>query len=244
MVKPYLSVIIPAYNEAERITNTLFDIDKYLSQAGYSSEIIVVNDASKDNTSIVVNKLCSVIKNLRLIDNEENKGKGGVVAQGMLNAKGSIRLFMDADNSTDIRHFERMRPYFLQGYQVVIGSLSVAGASIMRGGGEPFWRVLLGKLGNLWIQIWAVPGMWDTQRGFKAFTDRAAEDIFRSVTIAGWGFDIEALAIARARGYRIREVPVTWNNDRESRVTIWSYPRTLWDAVLVGLRRIRGTYNS
>ena len=237
-----LSVIIPAYNESFRLGGTLESVGTWIHKEGINAEVIVVDNGSQDDTRQIAISAKERFPFTSVIS-EPKRGKGAAVSRGMLSARGRIRLFMDADNSTDIRHFERMRPYFLQGYRVVIGSLSVAGASIMRGGGEPFWRVLLGKLGNLWIQIWAVPGMWDTQRGFKAFTDCAAEDIFRSVTIAGWGFDIEVLAIARARGYRIHEVPVTWKNDRESKVTIWSYPRTLWDAVLVGLRRIRGSYN-
>jgi hypothetical protein len=108
--------------------------------------------------------------------------------------------------------------------------------------GEPFWRVLLGKLGNLWIQLWAVPGVWDTQRGFKAFTERAAMDVFPRLTVFGWGFDVETLAIARARGYRIKEVPVVWDNDPESKVNIWAYPKVMLDTVKVGLRRLTGAY--
>src|SRR3990167_9312131 len=111
-MKPYLSVIIPAYNEAKRLPLTLIDIDKKLSEANYSYEIIVVNDGSKDNTAEIVRRFSHLIKNLRLIDNKENHGKGWVVRQGMLEATGDIRLFMDADNSTKVDEITKFLPYF------------------------------------------------------------------------------------------------------------------------------------
>jgi glycosyltransferase involved in cell wall biosynthesis len=122
MAQPYLSIIIPAYNEAERISMTLIDMDKRLSKEAYSYEILVVNDGSKDNTAEVVRSMEKMIKNLKLVDNVENKGKGGVVRQGMLVAKGQYRLFTDADNSVSIDQFNNMVPYFKEGYEVVICS--------------------------------------------------------------------------------------------------------------------------
>jgi len=241
MAKPYLSVIIPAYNEAERITNTLFDIDKYLSQAEYSYEIIVVNDASKDNTAVVVDKLIPVIKNLRLIDNTENKGKGGVVAQGMLNAKGNIRLFMDADNSTEIEDFTKLQPFFKDGYKVVIGSRAVKGASVELH--QPFYKQLLGKAGNLFIRIMAVSGVKDTQCGFKAFTEDAADKIFSRLTITRWGFDVEVLAIARLLGYKIKEVGITWVNDIRSHVSASAYLKVLLEVVKIRINLWRKIYH-
>ena len=112
---PYLSVVIPAYNEAERLPKTLVSIDAYLSTVSYPYEILVVNDGSKDNTARIVTKMSIDIKGLALIDNTENKGKGGVVAQGMLAARGKYRLFMDADNSTSVDHFAHMIPFFESG---------------------------------------------------------------------------------------------------------------------------------
>ncbi len=241
MAKPYLSVIIPAYNEAERITNTLFDIDKYLSQADYSYEIIVVNDASKDNTAGVVNKLCSVIKNLRLIDNIDNKGKGGVVRQGMLESRGSIRLFMDADNSTKIEEFAKMQPCFKDGFKVVIGSRAIKESSVELK--QPLLRRILGKMGNLFIQIMAVGGIKDTQCGFKAFTDDAAEKIFSRLTIFRWGFDVEVLAIARLLKYRIKEVGIIWENDLRSTVSASGYLHVLLEVVKVRINLWRKIYN-
>ena len=168
MAQPYLSIIIPAYNEAERLPQTLLDMDKRLSHVDYSYEILVVNDGSTDNTSAIVKNMAKMVKNLKLIDLKDNGGKGGTVRQGMLLATGKIRLFTDADNSTSIDQFEKMMPLFKEGYQVVIGSRAVKGAKLDPA--EPWYRQIPGKAGNLLIQVviglW---GIWDTQCGFKAF---------------------------------------------------------------------------
>ncbi|MEK7546919.1 MAG: dolichyl-phosphate beta-glucosyltransferase [Patescibacteria group bacterium] len=246
MTKPFLSIIIPAYNESERLPLTLVDIDKRLSAAKYSYEIIVVNDGSTDNTAEVVQKMSAAIKNLKLIDNRTNQGKGGVVKQGMLLAKGEYRLFTDADNSTSVDHFDKMLPYFLRSaeenecFDVVIGSRAVKGSRL-----EPpqlFYRQLLGKLSNIIIQIVNVPGIWDTQCGFKVFTEKAAEKIFGVSKINGWGFDIEALALARHFGYRIKEVPVHWVNSAKSHVKLSAYLKTFVENVKIRWWIIIGAY--
>jgi len=237
----YLSVVIPAYNEAKRIGATLEAVCSWLAKQDFVSEVIVVNNRSTDATSEVVRTVMHQFHSIRLID-EKRLGKGYAVTTGMLFGTGEVRLFMDADNSTTIDHFDAMRPLLEQGTAVVIGSLAVRGSKVVRGGSEPLWRQLLGKAGNLWIQAWAVPGVWDTQRGFKAFTARAAQEIFSRLTIFGWGFDVDVLAGARARGFSIREIPITWNNPPETRVNFWTYPRVLMETVLVGFKRLRGGY--
>lgn len=225
MPQPFLSVIIPAYNEAKRIPLTLVAVDKYLSTVDYPYEILVVNDGSKDNTSEVVEKLSVDIRNLKLIDNDANKGKGGVVRQGMLLAAGKYRLFMDADNSTSVEHFEKMRPAFDEGYAIVIGSRAIRGTVLKPP--QPWYRQIPGKIGNLIIQLLVLPGIWDTQCGFKACTAEAAEKIFSLTKISGWGFDVEMLALAKKLGYRIKEVPVIWENDLNSRVGASAYLKVL-----------------
>ena len=227
MEKVYLSVIIPAYNEEKRISNTLLDIDHYLSEQNYSYEILVVSDGSKDKTAQVVKKFADLVENLKLIDNQENHGKGWVVRQGMLKAQGEIRLFMDADNATTINHFAQMIPLFDQGYQVVIGSRDkkdIAGAK--QSIPQSFLKRQLGNLGNLLIQIVAVPGIWDTQCGFKAFKSGVAQDIFSRCQINRWGFDIEALALVRKFKCRIGIIPINWINDPESKVSWKGYLNT------------------
>ena len=216
MAQPYLSIIVPAYNEAERIPQTLIDMDKRLSGVDYSYEILVVNDGSKDNTAVVVKNMAKMVKNLKLIDLKENSGKGGAVKQGMLLAAGKVRLFMDADNSTSIDQFEKMIPLFKDGYGVVIGSRSVKGAQLDPP--EPFYRQIIGKILNFLVQLFLLPGIWDTQCGFKAYTDEAAEKIFMLSRTTGWGFDVETLVLANRLGFRIKEVPVRWVNDTRSHV--------------------------
>jgi glycosyltransferase involved in cell wall biosynthesis len=237
----YLSVIIPAYNESKRIGATLQAVCSWLAGQDFSSEVLVVNNRSTDATADIVRGMMHQFPSVRIID-EKRAGKGYAVTAGMLAGTGDVRMFMDADNSTTIDHFALMRPILEQGADVVIGSLALPGSRVVSGGAEPLWRQLLGKAGNLWIQMWAVPGVWDTQRGFKAFTARAAKEIFTRLTIFGWGFDVDVLAGARARGFSIREIPITWNNPPETHVNFWAYPKVLMDTVFVGLKRIRRGY--
>jgi glycosyltransferase involved in cell wall biosynthesis len=221
MSDPYLSIIVPAYNEAERISTTLLDMEKRLQDMDFSYEIIVVNDGSKDKTVDVVRSLEKNVKNLKLLDLVKNVGKGGAVRAGMLAGKGNIRIFTDADNSTSIDQVKNMLPYFSSGekggYGVVLGSRMVAGAKLEPA--EPWYRGIIGRILNLIIQFFLLPGIWDTQCGFKAFTAEAAERVFSVAKINGWGFDFEAIAIARTIGYRIKEIPVRWVNDTRTHVT-------------------------
>lgn len=240
MAKPFLSVIVPAYNEANRLPKTLLDMDKYLSQAGFSYEIIVVNDGSKDHTAEIVTRMQDFVKNLHLIDNEANQGKGAVVAQGMLAAKGTIRLFSDADNSTSIDQVEKFFPYFKEGYDVVIGSRYVKDSELPVK--QPFYRQLPGRIGNILIRLLAVPGIKDTQCGFKAFTEEAAMKIFPQLTIKRWGFDIEILVLARLMGFRIKEVGVRWINDPNSKVKASAYIEVLTELIKIRLNIWRKKY--
>ncbi|MEK7568051.1 MAG: dolichyl-phosphate beta-glucosyltransferase [Patescibacteria group bacterium] len=230
-MKPYLSVIIPAYNEAKRLPLTLIDVDKHLSRADFSYEIIVVNDGSKDATSEIVKRFSHLIKNLRLIDNKENHGKGWVVRQGMLEAKGNVRIFTDADNSTSIDQFFKMMPHFKEGYDVVIGSRDIEGSRLVPP--QPAYKRFAGNIGNLIIQVLLLPGIWDTQCGFKAFSEEAAEKIFKIAKIDRWGFDVEALALAKEFGYKIKEIPVVWVNDLSSHVSASAYLQVLLEVLKI-----------
>ncbi|MDP3792694.1 MAG: glycosyltransferase family 2 protein [bacterium] len=237
-----LSVVIPAYNEDKRIGETIKSIDEYLRRQNYEYEIIVVNDGSNDGTVRLVRDLEPEIKGLRLIDNKENHGKGYVVKQGMLESKGDLRLFTDADNSTSIEHLDQFIPYINEGYSVVIGSIAVKGHKVASGS-EPLWRRVFGKLGNLFIQLMAVPGIYDTQRGFKLFTAKAVLDIFPKLTINRWGFDIEALALAKKFGHKIKELPVDWKNDPNSTVGLKAYVQVLMETITIRKNLITGKYN-
>jgi dolichyl-phosphate beta-glucosyltransferase len=241
IVYMYLSVIIPAYNEEKSIGATLKLVDGYLSRQNYDYEILVVNDGSKDNTSSLVKSFEGQIKGLRIIDNHENHGKGYVVRQGMLEATGEIRLFTDADNSTSIDHLDKFLPYIKEGFDVVIGSIAVPGHKVSAGS-EPIWRRVAGKMGNLYIQILAVPGIHDTQRGFKLFTAGAVQDIFPRLTITRWGFDVEVLALARKFRHKIKELPVDWKNNPNSHVGMKAYIQVLMETFKIWLNLITGKY--
>lgn len=224
---PYLSVIIPGYNEEKTIGKTLLAVDKYLAQQNFDYEIIMISDGSKDKTAEIVENFTRQIKNLKLIDNKENHGKGYVVRQAMLAAQGQVRLFMDADNATTVDHFDRMKPYFEQGADVVIGTRDEKDAKgAKQAVQQPFVKRQFGNIGNLLIQIFAVPGIWDTQCGFKALSAKAAMDIFSKCRIDRWGFDFEVLALARKMNYKINIVPVYWINNPDSRVKLGAYLRT------------------
>ena len=218
----YLSVIIPTYNEEKHIAKTVKSIYKYLFEKNIEHEIIVVSDGSVDKTNDIVRSMFSSIPTIQLLDYKKNKGKGFAIRQGILKAKGQYRLFTDADNATTIDQIDKFMPLFNEGYEVVIASIGLKESKVSSGS-EPLYRVLFGKMGNLFIQMMVLPGISDTQRGFKVVTAKAAQDIFSRLTINRWGFDIEMLALARKFGYKIKEVPVNWKNDPNSA----SHPRLL-----------------
>ncbi len=240
-MKPFLSVVIPVYNEAERLPPTLIDIDSKLSRAEYSSEILVVNDGSHDNTANIVKNFQSIIKNLRFIDNKENRGKGYVVREGMLAAKGNYRLFMDSDNSTTVEQVEKMISFLKDGYDIVIGSRAIKGAKLTPP--QHFLKKCLGKMSNPFIQLLAVPGIKDTQCGFKCFSEESAEKIFSRGRINRWGIDIEALMLAQKLGYRIKEIPVSWANDFDSRVLFGDYFFTFYEVLKIRWWIMKKEYN-
>lgn len=243
----YLSWIIPTYNEERRIEKGLREVHAYLLgrlAAGVINgyEIIVVDSSSPDATGAIVRRLAAEILDIELLT-VENRGKGWGVKQGMLRAKGDIRLFSDADNSTAPEHFDRMAPLFRQGFDVVISSRDpkdAPGAS--RDVKEPWYREILGNLGNLLIQAFGVWGIWDTQNGFKALTSRAAETIFSQIRIAGFAFDIELLALARRLEYRIAIVPVSWVFDPDSKLTLEAYLQVFLDVFRIRWNLIIGKY--
>jgi len=237
----YLSVIIPAYNEEKRLPKTLREIDKYLRQQNYESEIIVVSDGSTDRTCEVVRELMTEIKNLKLIEFKENFGKGYGVRKGMLEAKGEFRLFTDADNSTSIDQVEKMWPWFEKEYDIVIGSRDIKEA-ILDPPQSLFRRFLgetFGFLTNLIVGTW---GIADTQCGFKCFKKKAAEDIFPRCKINRFAFDPEFLIIAKKIGYKIKEIPVYWKNDPHSKVKFKGMVKMLIDLFKIKLNEIKGMY--
>ncbi len=236
----FLSVIIPAYNEEKRIEKTLLSVHEYLSQQSYEYEIIVVSDGSRDKTVEIVEGLKSNVQNLRLLNNKENHGKGWVVRQSMLEAKGDFRLFMDADNSTTVDQFGDFLPYFSQGYDIVIGSRRIAGADITVK--QPWFRDLLGGIFRLIVHTLVPLGVEDSQAGFKAFSKTVAEKLFPKQTIFRWAFDVEILAIARKAGFKIKEAPIKWINDSESHVKISGMVKMLFEVLQIRWNLWSGKY--
>jgi glycosyltransferase involved in cell wall biosynthesis len=238
-----LSVIVPAYNEAERISKTLERLQEYLGGNSSSYEILVVLDGPTDNTRDVVQALSGRIENLRIVDRQVNRGKGFTVKEGMLKAAGRLRLFTDADNSTDIAHFEKMKVLFDQGYDLAIASRDSKDVrDAQQSVSQPWYKRLIGHVGNLVVQLLVVRGIWDTQCGFKAFRAEVAERIFSQTVIEGWGFDIEVLALARAFDCKIGIVPAHWVNDDRSHVRSFDYLRVLADTLRIRSNFTAGKY--
>ena len=236
-------MIVPVYNEAARLPPTLRRLQEYLSKTPFKSEILVVLDGPTDGTPEVLRHISPKIEGLKTIELGENRGKGYTVREGMLKASGQIRLFTDADNSTDIAHFDMMRSLFDRGYDLVIASRNAkdtAGAQQVVP--QAAYKRFIGQIGNRIVRKVAVPGIWDTQCGFKAFLAEVAERIFRQTTIERWGFDIEVLALAQALKYRIGIIPAHWINDERSHVRSLDYLRVLADTFAVRRNFLSGKY--
>jgi glycosyltransferase involved in cell wall biosynthesis len=217
MTQTYLSVIIPAYKEEKRIHKILEAIIEYQKDHDFDIEVIVVLDGTPDDSLTAALNFQSKIKGLKVINRKENKGKGYSVKEGMLEASGKYRLFADADNSTPFDQVDKLIQNLTDDVQVAIGSRYI------HGGGQKKKQPLIRRIGsrgiNLIIRMLAVKGIYDTQCGFKLFSEHAAKEIFSRQTVDRWSFDIELLAIAKCLGYKIAEVPVVWNDDPHSTVS-------------------------
>jgi glycosyltransferase involved in cell wall biosynthesis len=208
---PLLSIIIPAYNEAKRISRTLETLQEYLGSKGWAAEVIVVNDGSLDDTVAIVNAYISRWNALRLVDNGGNRGKGFSVRNGAQGAEGDIVLFTDADLSAPIAEAPKLIDPIANGEcDVTFGSRAVD-RSLIGVHQSPF-RETSGRIFNLFVQGLIGLPFKDTQCGFKAFRRSAAGPVFERQTIMGFGFDPEVLYIAKKRGLRLREIPVRWDH--------------------------------
>jgi len=237
-----LSVIIPAYNEAKRIGPTLVSFDEFLAASGLRYEIVVVDDGSSDDTVAVVQLAALRIGTIRCIATSPNRGKGHAVRVGMLAARGAVRVMCDADGSTPATELPKLvNPINLGHADIAIGSRYSEGAAVDRK--QPFYRRWWSRIANRVVQRTLIPGVVDTQCGFKAFTAEAASEVFELTRIDGWAFDLEALALARRLGFSISEVAVSWSDDPRSRINplgdAWRVVREL-----VAIRRNlrRGVY--
>ncbi len=214
--QPEISVVIPAYNEARMIGSTLRAVADYFRTHEIAGEIVVVDDGSSDATAALARETDAAGVPVEVLVNETNRGKGYSVRRGILAARGKYLGFADADMSTPITELDRVRPALAAGADVVIGSRALTDSEIDEH--QPWWRERAGKLFGFFTRCVLLPGIADSQCGFKFFSRAAAREIFSRQKLSGWAFDGELLYLARRLGYEIVEIPVRWIDDPDSRV--------------------------
>ena len=214
MNTPYLSIIIPAYNEEDRLPRTLPQVVHFIEAQSYGVEVIIVNNNSQDKTRQIADKLAVEKPYIHVID-ESTQGKGAAVRTGMLAGKGEYLFIADADLSMPITEVVKFLPPQIEPYDVAIGSREIEGAKRFD---EPLYRHLMGRVFNMIVRVLAVPGFQDTQAGFKCFHRDRVQDILTRQTIDGWAFDVELLFIAQQLGQKIVEVPINWHYRPNSRI--------------------------
>lgn len=241
MSAPFLSIIIPAHNEESRLPRTLEQVFAFLSAQNYSAEVLVVENGSDDRTFDIAREFASRHKSLRVIQ-ETNRGKGLAVRRGMLEARGEFRFMCDSDLSMSIEQVNQFFPPALNNIDIAIGSREAPGAVRYD---EPSFRHIGGRIINTIIRLLILPGLQDTQCGFKCFSADAAQQVFSRQTLAGWSFDIEILYIARRRKLRVREVPIHWRFDAHTKLSaVQDALRMLRDIFIIRLNAKRGLYDS
>ncbi|MDR3580389.1 MAG: glycosyltransferase family 2 protein [Oryzomonas sp.] len=240
---PSLSIIIPAYNEEDRLPRYLGSIVKYLTEKNTSYELIIVDDGSTDSTATVVEKIMETNPHVKIIRTSQNHGKGFAVKAGMLNACGKLRLFADADGATPIKELERLRQGIESGADIAIASRALHDGSTTVT--ARLHRKIIGTIFNLVVGLLAVQDVNDTQCGFKLFTEASANAIFPLQRISGFGFDVEILFICKKKGYRVKEIPVNWIDIKGSKVKLF---RDSWkmfiDVIAIRLNDLRGVYSN
>ena len=230
-----ISIIIPVYNEAARIKRSLKKIADYFQSDDY--EIIIIDDGSKDETLDIVKSFNN--DRIKIFRNEVNLGKGFSVKRGVLLSNKQYVLFSDADMSTPISEFKKFKP-FLKTHDIIIGSRALSGSNVKVR--QPFYKVFLGRIGNMLIRLLAVKGITDTQCGFKLF-NKKTKSIFEKLTVFRWGFDFELLFLAQKNKYKIKEIPVIWINDARSKVKTSDYITTFFDLIKIRVNNLLGKYN-
>lgn len=218
MSTPFLSIVIPARNEERRLPDTLQEIDRFLKAQTYPAEVIVVENGSTDRTYAIAQEFAASAGTGAVsysVIHEDQGGKGRAVKRGILAARGAYRFMCDADLSMPTAEIPRFLPPQLEHFDIAIASREARGAIRYD---EPSYRHIGGRLVNTMIRLLALPGLHDTQCGFKCFRAEVAEDLFRLQRMTGWSFDIEILFIARKRGYRVVELPIPWYFNPDSKV--------------------------
>ena len=239
---PTTSIIIPAYNEERRLAACLESILAYVAEQGWEAEILVVNDGSRDATAALASECAARHPTVRLLENPANRGKGYSVRHGMLEAQGELLLFTDADLSAPIAEAAKLLAALRAGAEIAIGSRWLESETQTRR--QPFYRQLFGRLFNLLLRLLLGLRFKDTQCGFKAFTRRAAQELFPLQRIERWAFDPELLYLARRRGLAVREVAVEWAHDPRSTIrALRDGPRMFWDMLRIRGYALTGKYS-
>ena len=243
MPAPTYSIVLPAYNESERIASTIEKILAHANQHAWKAEIIVVNDGSRDDTAQIVRQYASKNSMLQLIENPGNRGKGFSVKNGMLHANGEILLFSDADLSSPIAEADKLFAAICDGAQVAIGSRWLkTELQIQR---QPFYRQIFGRIFNLALHVVLGLNFKDTQCGFKAFTRSAAMKLFPAQKIERWGFDPELLYLAKRFSLQVAEVPVAWSHREGTRINpLRDGIRMLGEMFLIRWNALTGKYSA
>jgi dolichyl-phosphate beta-glucosyltransferase len=238
-LNPFLSIIIPAHNEQKRLPSTLEQIFHFLEKQPFTAEVIVVENGSSDRTYEVARDFAKRHASLSVIQSE--KGKGAAVQRGMLTARGEYRFMCDADLSMPVDEIVKFLPPTLPDFDIAIASREARGAVRFN---EPSYRHWGGRGINFLIQTLILPGLNDTQCGFKCFQAEVAEDLFKRQTLDGWSFDIELLYIARRHGYRIVEIPIHWYHFSDSKVSaLRDAVRMIQDIFRIHANARRGLYS-
>jgi dolichyl-phosphate beta-glucosyltransferase len=238
---PDLSIVIPAYNEEARLEPTLRAYLGYCRETGRTAEIIVVDDGSRDGTSATVERLADECDELRLIRLAENRGKGYAVRSGVVNARGKLVLFADADGATPLSELVRLEAAIAQGADVAIGSRALDGEGVRVT--ARFYRRVIGRVFHHLVETLTVRSIKDTQCGFKLFRGPVAHELFARMRMSGFSFDVEVLMMAQRHGYRIAEVPVNWTHQPGSKVNlVVDSARMARDLFVIRGRYIRGEY--
>ena len=239
-LNPFLSIIIPAYNEENRLPSSLEQVFRFLEKQSYSAEVFVVENGSTDKTFEIASSFAQKHNNLRVIHNEQ-RGKGGAVLRGVREAQGEYVFICDADLSMPVEEINKFLPPTLTDFDIAIGSREAPGSVRYK---EPYYRHLTGRVFNTLIRLMVLPKLQDTQCGFKCMRAVVARDIFRFQTLTGWAFDVELLYIAHRREYRIREIPIHWHFNADSKVRVlrdsW---RMFVDLLVIRRNARRGLYD-
>jgi dolichyl-phosphate beta-glucosyltransferase len=242
MNKDFISVVIPAFNEANRLPPTIRKIWEYLNKNFNEFEIIVVDDGSRDSTASEVESLIKTMKGIKLLRNNTNMGKGYSIKRGILASSGDSILMTDADLSTPIEELEKLSEWINRGFDIVIGSRGLKDSDIAIR--QSWYREKMGKIFNLLVRAVVIGDFKDTQCGFKLFRGSVAKEVFKKSIINGFSFDVEILSIASRSGFSIKEVPVRWLNSPRSTVSIFRDPLIMFfDLVRIRLNHMLNIYN-